>query len=626
MRRNRRWMIRAGTWLGLFVVLLTPAGATMMVRMDDASLVLGSDVILSGIVADVKSGRGDGGEIHTYITLMVDDVLKGYVPQAAITIREPGGRVGDEELRLFGTPRFEVGETTIVFLDQDDHGFLRTHQMALGKFDIAVDRTGQAVATRRLDDVGVLALGNAALQSHAADDRRPAAAFKTRLRELVRSQPVPQPMRPLTGRPAATTTNGQQTTTAFTLSNNVRWFEPDDGTPIRYWIDRVGDARLGPAASEAAMRAAFAAWTNVPSSSLVLETAGLTDATPDTFCDGINKIIFDDPYDQVTDPTGCSGILAVGGYCVGLSFRTINGVTFRQATEGDLVFNDGWTDCPAWNATNVAEVATHELGHTIGLGHSTDETATMRMFAHFDGRGATLRPDDEAGVSFIYPGADSDGTTTPEPTPTVGPTPAPPDADGDGIASELDNCPTTRNPTQTDIDHDGVGDACDNCVAGANAEQHPADACEQFSLKSLRISLGRAAAGDRLAVRGRIDATTIGASLSAIAGQPVRMVLSNALGQAVLDVTIPPGQWKSNRRSTRLQVSDRTGASLGGLTRVTLRAKRNARIDISAAAKKLDLRDSIGPELSMALELAGESYLSIDACKANRKATRLRCP
>jgi hypothetical protein len=51
----------------------------------------------------------------------------------------------------------------------------------------------------------------------------------------------------------------------------------------------------------------------------------------------------------------------------------------------------------------MAEVATHELGHVLGLNHSADGTATMAAFAHFDGRGASLKNDDLAGLAMIYP-------------------------------------------------------------------------------------------------------------------------------------------------------------------------------------------------------------------------------
>jgi hypothetical protein len=57
-------------------------------------------------------------------------------------------------------------------------------------------------------------------------------------------------------------------------------------------------------------------------------------------------------------------------------------------------------------------VLTHEFGHTLGLGHSSENpaepnailrSATMYYAAHFDGRGATLRNDDIAGVQALYP-------------------------------------------------------------------------------------------------------------------------------------------------------------------------------------------------------------------------------
>jgi hypothetical protein len=35
------------------------------------------------------------------------------------------------------------------------------------------------------------------------------------------------------------------------------------------------------------------------------------------------------------------------------------------------------------------------------------------------------------------------------------------DLDNDGVPDDVDNCPTTPNPTQRDVDNDGVGNACD---------------------------------------------------------------------------------------------------------------------------------------------------------------------
>src|SRR6185369_16927321 len=108
-----------------------------------------------------------------------------------------------------------------------------------------------------------------------------------------------------------------QPTGQFKLFNDVRWFEPDSGQPVLFKIDATGDAKIGPTASRNAVLAAFAAWTNVPTASLVLQDGGATAAAGGGGCDGKSAIVFNDPTSCITDPSGCGGVLAVGGYCAG---------------------------------------------------------------------------------------------------------------------------------------------------------------------------------------------------------------------------------------------------------------------------------------------------------------------
>jgi hypothetical protein len=125
---------------------------------------------------------------------------------------------------------------------------------------------------------------------------------------------------------------------------------------------------------------------------------------------------------------------------------------YSRITEGDVVINNGFEGCYFWSDLNLAEMVAHEVGHTLGLGHSSEnrnesdpvlKDALMYYRSHFDGRGATIMEDDRNGICAAYP------------------KPAVLDDDGDGVPNPGDNCVAVANPEQVDSDGDGVGDACD---------------------------------------------------------------------------------------------------------------------------------------------------------------------
>ncbi|MFN8625418.1 MAG: matrixin family metalloprotease [Candidatus Binatia bacterium] len=218
----------------------------------------------------------------------------------------------------------------------------------------------------------------------------------------------------------------------FLGSPPARWFEPDSGQPVAYLVDATGDQALGFANSRAAVDAALGAWTSVATSSLVLQDGGTTAPGPFEQC-SVSRIVFNDPSQEIPDPANCAGVLAMGGYA-----RLTQGSqqrNFVQIATGKLTFNNGWGGCALWTLCNLSEVMAHELGHTIGLGHSSDSAATMYGYAHFDGRCASLRGDDIAGVSFIYP------QSGPKPaTPTVTP-----------VRTQTPTLAPTAMPTQTAV-------------------------------------------------------------------------------------------------------------------------------------------------------------------------------
>src|SRR6266545_3182681 len=92
-------------------------------RWPSAELASHSDVILSGRVGDMTAGR-DGA---TYITLDVDEVLKGWVPERQIILKQR------EEAS------FATGEAVLVFLSIQLDRTLSTTAGWRGKWVLAAD-------------------------------------------------------------------------------------------------------------------------------------------------------------------------------------------------------------------------------------------------------------------------------------------------------------------------------------------------------------------------------------------------------------------------------------------------------------------------------------------------------
>jgi hypothetical protein len=152
--------------------------------------------------------------------------------------------------------------------------------------------------------------------------------------------------------------------------------------------------------------AAMNAWSTISGCALRISNGGTTTACNEGI--GLNLVLFNACDGRWAPVPGCSGVLALGGLGWTGATKVVNGVLFRQAVAGFISFNP-WASCSFGNHCDVQEIATHEFGHAMGLGHSAISSATMFGFAHFDGRCASLMQDDKDGAIFIYPGPTSSG-------------------------------------------------------------------------------------------------------------------------------------------------------------------------------------------------------------------------
>ncbi len=407
-----------------------PAIATTFVRLSDQELTAQSTAVVLGSVTEIEAAADEAtGAISTYVHIDPDHVIVGDLPVGEIVLREAGGRLRGRSEWMFGSPEYRLGEEVLVFLDQNPDGTLRTTSMAMGKFTVESHADGLTTVARDLgEEVAVLDPATGSVSTDHAPEIYELTSFIARLEangpRTGHTLRTGRPVRVLP--PELSTATMREQRASFTyLGTPSRWFEPDTGVPIAYTIDGTGDVGLGPVVSRAAMNAAFAAWSSVASSALALADGGTSEPMAYAGCSGGNRITFNDPFNEITDPANCGGVLAIGGYCTSSETTNVNGTTFKRIRVGKVTFNNGWSNCPGWNQCNLSEVATHELGHTIGLGHATDLTATMSATAHFDGRCASLKADDTSAAQFIYPGSTAPTVTftaTPTPQNTATPT------------------------------------------------------------------------------------------------------------------------------------------------------------------------------------------------------------
>ncbi len=171
------------------------------------------------------------------------------------------------------------------------------------------------------------------------------------------------------------------------------------------------------------LRGSFDAWTVIPSIDITFSEGANT-----TFCglsqNMVNHVSMEDCFSQCTG--SCLGVTSTVLYAVGDGFWNTNTVSdslYLARQESDITFSAtrNWDDYRDWGscagAFDLWGVATHEVGHFIGLGHSQFGQATMfASVAPCDPSKASLYIDDERGARVIY----RDGTKVAATTMTAG--------------------------------------------------------------------------------------------------------------------------------------------------------------------------------------------------------------
>jgi hypothetical protein len=367
-------------------------------KIANAGAIFRGTVLESAAFVDPKDGL-----IYTRTVFQVNEVFKGKLG-ATVVLTHRGGSVGNYGEIDGGTPIFKPGEERLMFVSRRPDGRIEAHagtSSALLLPSKSVSAPNASVGIDLLEKLRAETLSGPISGSDLLDS----ATSGSRA-----TSPPPQAPSSLLGSSATNLLVGVDNLPA-------RFLLPDRGEPIVYYVD-ADYLPAGMTLTQAlgAVGNALGAWTNV--SSVRYQFGGLQ-----SFGQGADKVLASDGllriqlHDHYGSIGGSGEVLGYGGHGW-TSNNTSSGWTtggnalgndFHKTVKGYVVLQH--TDVFMQNITNFGEVLCHEIGHTLGLAHSSESPsesnpilsqAVMYYLAHGNGRGATLNSFDTNVIRQVH--------------------------------------------------------------------------------------------------------------------------------------------------------------------------------------------------------------------------------
>lgn len=445
----------------LFLVA-SAASATTIVMPADEQLIAKAPVIVEGTVLSSQAVERDG-RIWTETVVSVARTLKGEA-NASITVNELGGIVGDRFSKVFGTPEFTAGERVLLFLDQDPRGGFRTVDLFVGKFSEAATMNGRRLWLRQDFEQDATLLDENFQPLRMQNVQRDATRFETFIGDRVagragtKNYGVENPVLAKDVENLGKPSRGIESNFTLIAEPTIyRWTRFDNNSQAVWYSGGTQPGYSNGGVAE--LQSAMAAWTGYSSAKILYSYAG-TRAAPWgglTAGNSINEVLFNDPNNEITGSWDRSkgGVVGTGGFN-GVSNQVNWTAPFAadaqhpagslQAwtiTEGNLTIQDNVSPANNVSSKGLAEILAHELGHTLGFGHSDDPSALM--YYSVTGIGPSLRSDDQVAARWLYPNGSSN--PNPNPTPTAPAAPGNLVATGSGTSIELSWSDRANNET-----------------------------------------------------------------------------------------------------------------------------------------------------------------------------------
>jgi PKD repeat protein len=360
--------------------------AATYLPMSDADLARKAPVIVraSVVARDARLEWHNGEPLpFTFVTLQRLESLKGAAPET-LTLRLPGGLVGDIAWWIPGTPVFSPGEEVVLMLaaHPGHPGEFRLTELALSRFDLVFDDAGRKFAVRAEfsngDDLAVSKRAPASGGALARD----AESFLAFLRAIGRGEAAPEIAyaRPSDAR-------GEGAGTVRLKWANIGGREPGDcdGTPCLFrWFWDTGvspNAVLEVSGTQSNLKNdepkcgtdsvcdvqnAATAWHGV--SATDVRTSGPAD--PGNITITLDATESQDEGSAWNTPLGCEGgVIGLGGPGPGSGPRNYRGDGSYYAPNSGTVSMRKITCNLGYSARTFRSAVLHEVGHVIGLAH-----------------------------------------------------------------------------------------------------------------------------------------------------------------------------------------------------------------------------------------------------------------